>query len=368
MRTNLPQPAEKKLTGMVIDDSGVVRIAMTRLLQEISAIGTIMTAINGQDALDKLKISVPDVVILDIEMPVMNGLEVLPKLLAINPRMIVIVSSTLTLKNAEISLKALQLGAKDYIAKPTTTDGSGVSIFQEELKKKLGALMPRTEPVISPAFKMHDDLVLRKPPVEIIFNKLLGVKAIVIGSSTGGPKVLLEVLKNLGPATKAPIFIVQHMLPTFTTVLADQIQKASGLKTVEVTKDMHVHKSHIYIASGNQHMTVHKEKDGYLLRINQDPPEESCRPSVNPLFRSAAQAYGGSVLGVILTGMGEDGLEGSKVVKEKGGMIVSQNKDSCAVWGMPRAVVNAGVCDYILMPDEIGMLLNKTARGLMGAH
>lgn len=357
----------KKLNGMVVDDSGVVRIAMTRLLQDIPAIGTITTAINGQDALEKIKTVVPDVVILDIEMPIMNGIEVLPKLLAVNPKMIVLVSSTLTAKNAEISIKALQLGAKDYIAKPAVHDGVDINVFQTELKHKIEALIPRATIKTGIDVQMHDELLKSKLAVETLSAKLLGTKAIVIGSSTGGPKILLEVLKNLGPKTKMPIFIVQHMLPTFTTVLADQIQRASGLRTVEVTKDMPIENSHIYLAAGNQHMIINKEKNNYILQVNQDPPEESCRPSVNPLFRSAAEIYSNTLLGIVLTGMGEDGLDGAKVIRSKGGVMIAQDRETCAVWGMPRAIVTAKACDHVLKPEEIGVLLSRMTRNLVGA-
>lgn len=352
----------KKFSGMVIDDSGVVRMAMTKLLQSMDVIGEIVAASNGIDALHKLESYTPDVAILDLEMPLMDGISLLPKLLQANPEMIVIVSSSISLKNAEISLLALQLGAKDYIAKPSSNiDGSTIRLFQQELKEKISAFL--TFQLKKPELVVrHKEVLSKKTQKKSLTLELENKKAVVMGASTGGPQALLHILENAFRYSTGPIFIVQHMLPIFTTVFARHLQRSSGLKTIEVTKELMVENGHIYVAPGNYHMTLARNtQNKVILRINDDAPENFCRPSINPLFRSAAEIYGTQLLGVVLSGAGEDGLDGSRHIKKYGGTIVTQNRESCSVWGIGRAVVGENLSDYSLTPEEISAAIKQVS-------
>jgi two-component system chemotaxis response regulator CheB len=358
---------------MIVDDSAVIRGLTARWLESDSAIKVVASVSGGELALSAVRRNEPDVVVLDIEMPGMDGMTLLPKLLEVDPSLKIIMSSTLTQRNASISIKALAAGAADYVPKPTSraelhqgTDfkrtliskvvalgaarrGSGPS--RPKLRARGGAARPR---VVTAAD--NGAITLRKPG-------LLVPHALAIGSSTGGPKALFKLFESLKNTIRLPIFITQHMPPMFTTILADNIGRESGAPCAEAVDGEEVQKGHIYVAPGDHHMTVAVDGGAKFIRLNQDPPEHYCRPSVNPMFQSLAAAFGGQILGVVLTGMGSDGLEGGRILVEAGGTVIAQDEATSVVWGMPGAVAQDGVCSAVLPLEEIGPAISRIVSG-----
>lgn len=331
---------------LIVDDSLLIRGIIKRILDADPDITVVGTAVNGRQAVDILRRdSSIETVILDIEMPVMDGLTALPQLLAIKKDLVVIVASTLTLRNADISLKCLSLGAQDYIPKPeASSETNRIEEFRDELLRKVKTLSPKkgSSPAIDQFFTPDQDYTLRPLPA-------LAPHALVIGCSTGGPQALAEVFKSLkGYTFSMPIFIAQHMPPSFTKMLAEHISSLSGLTTKEGEDGEIVANNTIYIAPGNFHMTVEVRDGVRVIALNQLPHENFCRPSVNPLLRSVAKSYHGRVLGVMLTGMGSDGLDGAKELVAQGGGIIAQDKATSTVWGMPKAVIMSSLCSEIL--------------------
>jgi two-component system chemotaxis response regulator CheB len=344
---------------IIVDDSAVVRGLISKTLSDDPAIDVVATESNGAQAVNHMAKGKADVIILDIEMPEMDGLTALPALLKVDPEVRIIMASTLTEKNAEVSLKALEAGAADYIPKPSTAHSLGTGTdFQRELLQKvktLGATARQKKPAAAaataraekkPPSAMPDfsgEVKLVKPPVVITRPAILA-----IGSSTGGPAALFEFLKALHGKIEMPIVISQHMPPKFTTILAQHISRMSGMDAKEAEDGDKVEPRHVYLAPGDYHMTVVDDGDGVRIRLNQDAPENFCRPAVDPMLRSVAKVYGKRALVVILTGMGYDGMKGSQVVLEAGGTILAQDEATSVVWGMPGAVAHAGLCTQVL--------------------
>jgi len=340
---------------MVVDDSAIVRGLITRTLKSDPRIEVTASCSNGEMAVAQAARKDLDVIILDIEMPVMDGLAALPKLLEANPQTRIVMASTLTQRNAGISLKALALGATDYIAKPTTDRLNANEEFHRELIQKVIALGLRRKPArqtdASPRPSEKPQLphlrggVMRRPRI------------IVIGSSTGGPQALLTLLGALSPAVNCPIVIAQHMPATFTTVLAQHIGRASGRPSAEAAHGMEIKPGNIYLAPGDYHLQLVREGTACIARLSQTAPENFCRPSVDPLFRSAAQIFGADSCAVMLTGMGSDGCGGAKIMAAAGAPIIAQDEATSVVWGMPGAVAHAGICSAILpLPQIAGHL------------
>ncbi|NIA69496.1 chemotaxis response regulator protein-glutamate methylesterase [Pelagibius litoralis] len=359
---------------MVVDDSAVIRGLLTRSLEADHSIKVIASVGNGEVALKTLGRHDIEVIILDIEMPVMDGLTALPKLLAAQPGVKVVMASALTRKNAEVSLRALQAGAADYVTKPSSTSElTSADNFQRELTEKVKALAaatrsaPKAKPAVKPVAGTGTgkavarqsgslyggrDIVLRKAPI-------ISPRVIAIGSSTGGPQALLEVLVDMTATVKLPILITQHMPATFTTLLAEHIGRASGVPTREAVDGDQVEAGHIYLAPGNYHMVVEASGASSRIRLNQNPQENFCRPAVDPMLRSMAAVYGAGLLTVILTGMGSDGQKGASVVVEAGGSVIAQDEATSVVWGMPGAVATSGLCSAVLPLKEIGPSVRK---------
>jgi two-component system chemotaxis response regulator CheB len=331
---------------MVVDDSAIVRGLITRTLKTEPRIEVTASCSNGEMAVTQAARKALDVIILDIEMPVMDGLTALPKLLEVNPHARIIMASTLTQRNAGISLKALALGATDYIAKPTTDRLNASQEFHRELIQKVFALGQSKKPAqladASPRPAERPQLpqlrggVMRRPRI------------IAIGSSTGGPQALLALLGALPPEVNCPIVIAQHMPATFTTVLAQHIGRASGRPSAEAAHGMEIRPGHIYLAPGDYHFQLVREGTVCVARLSQTAPENFCRPSVDPLFRSVAQVFGAESCAVMLTGMGSDGCGGAKIMAAAGAPIIAQDEATSVVWGMPGAVAHAGICSAIL--------------------
>lgn len=335
---------------MVVDDSAIVRGLITRTLKGDPRIDVVASCSNGEMAVVQAAKRALDVVILDIEMPVMDGLTALPKLQQANPGARIIMASTLTQRNAAVSLRAMALGAADYIAKPTTDRLNANEEFHRDLILKVIALgqskKPKPPPGVSaqPVAKLN--MVARgkvmRPP-----------RIIAIGSSTGGPQALLALLGALSPKVSCPIVIAQHMPATFTTVLAQHIERASGRPTSEAATGMEIKPGHIYLAPGDYHFEVVREGAGFAARLSQTPPQNFCRPSVDPLFRSVAQLFGADSCAIMLTGMGSDGCGGAKAIAAAGSPVIAQDEATSVVWGMPGAVAQAGICSAILPLSKI---------------
>ncbi len=356
---------------MVADDSAVVRGLLTRALEGDPRMKVVASVADGQMAINALARHDVEVVVLDIEMPVMDGLTALPKLIEARPDIKVIVASTLTRRNAEISLRCLSLGAHDYIPKPSSArELNAAENFAHELLRKVAALgaaargdtvqMRRPEEKAPPPATRRE---AKREPISLRTAPVRRPKAIAIGSSTGGPQALFTLTKAIAPGLGVPVFITQHMPPTFTAILAEHIARASGLPATEAVDGEPAKPGHLYVAPGDHHMTVRMTSTGAVIALNQDPPENYCRPSADPMLRSLADAYGADLLCVILTGMGQDGRRGGEKVIEAGGTIIAQDEASSVVWGMPGAVATAGMCTAVAPLDQLGAWVTRALAG-----
>lgn len=362
---------------MVVDDSAVIRGLLTRALEGDPDIRVVTSVGDGQMAVNSLQRNSIDVIVLDIEMPVMDGLTAIPKLLAVAPQVKIIMASTLTLRGADISIRCLSAGAADYIPKPTSTrEIGGAEDFKRELVAKVkalgsaarragsrsrGEIRPLT-PVTLPSSLLKKEVgppTLRPAPTGGLQAK---PDIIAIGSSTGGPQALFEVLAHLKGGVSQPILITQHMPATFTTILAEHITRQCGIDAREAKDGEPIAQNRCYIAPGDFHMLVAQRGGTNILQLTKDPPENFCRPAVDPMMRSILKAYGGrKILACILTGMGQDGLKGCTDVVNAGGTLVAQDEASSVVWGMPGAVAGAGLCSAVLPLKEIGPYIRKFA-------
>lgn len=368
---NSPAAGAPRYRVMVVDDSAVIRGLLTRTLEEDPDIKVSASVSNGQMALNSLARESVDVVVLDIEMPVMDGLTALPKILEASPRTKVIMASTLTRKNADVSLKAMRAGAADYIAKPTTSLGhQSASDFRRELRNKVKALAEAGRQEAPHAARTQHEGKSGKVPSKVApatrpplatLRPLGGMppRVLAIGSSTGGPQALFKVLGDMRGALKnLPVLVTQHMPATFTTLLAEHLARVSGMPCKEGVDKAPVQPGHIHVAPGGYHMeVVRNDRDAPIIRLTQEEPENFCRPSVNPMLRSASDVYGARTLALILTGMGSDGLAGAEKVAASGGTVIAQDKESSVVWGMPGAVTGKGLCSAVLPLMQIAPYL-----------
>jgi len=333
---------------LIVDDSVVVRKVLSDALASIPEIQVAGTASSGSIALAKIPQLNPDVITLDIEMPGLNGIQTLVEIRKLYPKLPVIMFSTLTERGAAITLEALSLGASDYMTKPSNSDSlvSAMEQVHRELSAKVLSLARRSPsavakaPAIVPAAK-------RRPAAQA------PIRVLAIGTSTGGPNALAAVIPRLPESFPVPVVVVQHMPPLFTRLLADRLNSQSRLTVKEAEPGGKLEPGKVWIARGDYHMTVARKGVEVLLSLNQEPPENSCRPAVDALFRSVAEIYGASALGVVLTGMGSDGARGANFVHEAGGEILVQDEASSVVWGMPGAVVSAGAADKICPLEQI---------------
>jgi two-component system chemotaxis response regulator CheB len=376
------------LRVMLADDSAVVRGLITRMLSREKGIAVVASVSDGAQAVRQLQRDPNiDVVVLDVEMPVMDGLTALKQLLAISPTIQVIMASTLTQRNAEISLQAIAAGAADYIPKPSSERLGGSDAFRRELVAKVHTLGRRRRqlrssspaslsapapgrtdataasrrapfpPPAGGAKTVHPAPILRAPGC-------IRPEVIAIGSSTGGPQALTAVLRCLRrDAIAQPILITQHMPPTFTAILAEHLGRLSGWPCAEARDGERLLPRHIYVAPGDHHLLVHGPRDAATLRLTQDAPENFCRPAVDPMLRSLADVFGGRVLAVILTGMGSDGCAGARRLVAAGGTVFAQDEATSIVWGMPGAVVGAGLCAALLPLPAVAPAIIKFAGG-----
>lgn len=359
----------KRIKVLVVDDSVVVRRLVSDALAEDPTIEVVGTASNGKIALSKLTTLDPDLVTLDIEMPVMDGLETLREIRKLKPRLPVVMFSTLTEAGASATLDALTLGASDYVTKPANVGSVTLAMeaVRTELVPKVKALCGRAVGLVRPgrpvSFTPNVPVAGTMPVARIstptaapIFpapSPKRRVEVVVIGSSTGGPNALAALWPHLPADLPVPVLIVQHMPPMFTRLLAERLSRSGPMPVHEATDGENLVRGHAYIAPGDHHMVIEATAAGGRIRVNQLPPVNSCRPSVDPLFESATRAHRNGVLGVMLTGMGNDGLDGSRSIRESGGQMVVQDEATSIVWGMPGHVAEAGLADTVLPLPKI---------------
>lgn len=349
----------KKIRVLVVDDSVVVRRLIASGLARDPGIEVCGTAANGALALKLLPQCSPDLVTLDVEMPEMDGLATVKEIRKAYPRLPVIMFSAVTERGAASTLEALRLGASDYVTKPSNRGSLGVAAIEADLLPKVRALcrVPDQAKTQNAAFAPNGRSALasraasrpQPQPVEIL----------AIGSSTGGPNALADIVPHLPRDLRVPIVIVQHMPPLFTKMLAERLQSAGPFKAVEAANGMKLQPRTIYVAPGGFHMTLRRRGTSIEVALNQDPPENSCRPAVDVLFRSVAEVYGASTLAVVLTGMGSDGLRGCENIHRAGGQILTQDEATSVVWGMPGVVAKAGLSDRTLPLDQIAMEIRR---------
>ena len=340
---------------MIIDDSVVARKSIAEAIAATADIEVAASAANGRIALAKLPRVRPDLVLLDVEMPEMDGLQTLAAIRATYPQLPVIMFSALTGRGAKITLDALALGANDYATKPSAKGGSMGDQLAAELFPKIRALCKgKGAPLTLDIPERAPDRPRRVREVP---------KVVVVGSSTGGPNALVEVIARLPQSFQTPILIVQHMPAIFTRLLAERLDQQTHLTVREAADGDRIEPEHVYVAPGDHHLTVVRENDGVCARLNQEPPENSCRPAVDVLFRSAARTYGSRTLALVLTGMGRDGLAGCQRLYAAGATILCQDEASSVVWGMPGYVAKANLADNVVPLTSIGEHINaRTAQ------
>lgn len=363
---------DNRVHVMVVDDSAVIRGLLTRTLEADPMIRVVASVGNGQTALNTLQRMDVEVAILDVEMPVMDGMTALPKLIAARPGLQVIMASTLTHKNAAISLKALERGAADYVTKPGSTGGlMSATDFQRELtgKVKTLGLAARKSGARSGGAAVKRLGVasalpaMRKPegpkPIRLREGPINSPQILAIGSSTGGPQALFSVMARMVDAIKVPVLITQHMPATFTTILAEHLAQTSGMPAAEGRDGEAIVGGRIYVAPGDFHMKVVAEGADKVIRLTKEPPENFCRPAVDPMLRSIAAVYGRNALALILTGMGQDGMRGAQSLTAAGGAVIAQDEATSVVWGMPGAVATAGLCSAVLPLQDIAPFIRR---------
>ncbi len=340
-----------KIRVLIVDDSVVIRRMLSHELEKDPGLEIVGTAATGKIALAKIPQVNPDIVTMDIEMPEMDGLEAVTEVRKIYATLPIIMFSTLSQRAAKETLEALSRGANDYVTKPANVGSATLAMQQvrEELIPKIKALCPGlgtpvvpSRPASSLVSPLPQTITAKGPSPDQV------VDIVAIGVSTGGPNALMDIFESLPTNLPVPIVIVQHMPPIFTQCLADRLTVKSGITVQEGSPGTPLLPGNAWIAPGGYHMMVIRKGTRVELAINQDPQENSCRPSVNVLFRSVAQVFGPRTLAVILTGMGEDGLRGCEVLKECGSSIIAQDEASSVVWGMPGAVAKAGLADTVL--------------------
>jgi two-component system, chemotaxis family, protein-glutamate methylesterase/glutaminase len=336
---------------LVVDDSAVVRGVLGRMVDAQDDMRVTTTARNGSDALDALRLQEIDVVLLDIEMPVMDGLTALPLICKRYPNVRVLITSCLTRESASITMRALALGAVDYVYKPSARDGGvfGVETAAASIVSKIRAVAAKSSatdrtPARSREVAPPQSPTFVAPPVDF------EPRVLALAASTGGPNALATVIAGLSRDFPLPVLVTQHMPPIFTTMFAQRLARESSLPCAEAVEGEDLLPGRVYVAPGDRHLMVigNAVTRGPTLHVSSDPPEHHCRPAADPMFRTAAQAFPGGVLAIVLTGMGDDGRLGCESVVASGGRVVVQDEATSVVWGMPGSVVASGIpCSII---------------------
>jgi len=369
---------DRPIRVMVVDDAIVVRRLLTRLISAERDMMVAACACTGREAVQQVEDCDPDVVVLDVDMPELDGISALPLLLKKKRDLVVIMASTLTRRSAEVSLRALSLGAADYVPKPEAAPDTSTSLaFHRELIDKIrnlghrGRLLAR-QGTLGAVSHQPPPVPRRRtslPQTETAPFSLRPFAAtlprvLLIGSSTGGPQALSTLIGQIGSTIeRAPILITQHMPATFTTVLAEHLTRVSGRRVREAEHDDPVVAGGVYVAPGGRHMRVVRGRNGPAIALGDDPPFNFCKPSVDPLLSSAAQVWGSASLALVLTGMGCDGTRGAADIAAAGGSVIAQDEATSVVWGMPRSVAHAGLCSAVLPLCQIAEKVNRLFSG-----
>jgi len=347
---------------LLADDSITVQKLLTATLSIQTDLQIVGAAKNGREVLDLIPTTRPDLILLDIKMPVMDGIDALRHIRQSGLKTPIIMFSSLTVCGAEATLDALALGANDYIAKPTAAGH-----VQQAIDYITDQVVPRVKYWGRSREAARPDAVTNSvappnasPPAG---SKNPGaVDVVAIGSSTGGPNALAEIIPKLPASLSVPILISQHMPAVFTRLLAERLQRKSALRVREAEDGAVLRAGDVWIAPGDFHMTIQRKGTDRVISLNQQPPENSCRPSVDVMMRSVADVFGHRALALILTGMGKDGASGCTAVKKRGGFVIAQDRTSCVVWGMPRAVEEAGMADRIVSLSNIHVNIANCVR------
>lgn len=331
---------------LVVDDSALMRKVLRNAMSDCHGVRVMGVARNGEDALTAIATHKPDLITLDVEMPVMNGLDALKK---IKERYTIPVIMLSSVTNKEITFKALELGAEDFIEKPTDIGKNG-DAFKEALHKQI-TMYFSDEPALT---------ALSETPAvtQRLTQRKATLRAIVIGASTGGPKALASLIPSVSSALNVPVFIVQHMPENFTASFAHRLNSLASVPVKEAQDGQRIIPGTVYLAPGGKHLVI----DNHKMRLTTQPKRQSVRPSVDYLFETAADVYGKDTLGIILTGMGKDGVEGAKAIKAQDGYIVTQDKQTSTVYGMPRAAVTRGLSDQSASLEGIANILYEMTR------
>ena len=369
----------RRIRVMIVDDAVVVRGLFSRWIEVESDMEVVASLRSGRDAVDQVERIAPDVVVLDVNMPELDGIAALPLLLEKKRDLIVIMASTLTRRNAEISLRALSLGATDYIPKPTSSrEVAGSVSFRRDLIEKIrhlgarakrfysapvrnAAILPaKSSPPLQPRLPGHHD----HGPIPLRAMPPFAPRVLVIGASTGGPQALNAILGHIGSVIEhAPVLITQHMPPTFTAILAEHLARVAKCPVHEGKDGEAIQSGAVYLAPGGKHMSVARREGAAVIVIDDGPLVNFCKPAVDPLFSSAATVWGAKVMALVLTGMGSDGLAGAKEIVAAGGAVMAQDEASSVVWGMPGQVAMAGLCSAVLPVNEIAPRLARLFAG-----
>jgi two-component system chemotaxis response regulator CheB len=342
----------KKIRVAVVDDSAFMRKIVSDCINANSDMEVVAKFRNGKDLIEQVDKVKPDIITLDIEMPVLNGVETLKALKELGIMHPVIMLSSLTTQNSVHTLECLELGAVDFVEKPS----GRLLLINNEFKD---ALIEKIE-VIEKNKNNKNTPIIKKRNNPVFKNKTGEIKAVIIGASTGGPKALQAVLTKLQGDLGVPILVVQHMPKGFTKAFADRLNGICKLRSVEAEDDMEIEKNNIYIAPGGYHMTI---GEGNKIKNNQEPAIWGVRPAVDKLFESAVKVYGGNLLSVILTGMGRDGAAGTILVKDAGGITIAEDESTCTIYGMPKAAYETGKVDIVLQLQDIADKINSIVKG-----
>ena len=372
-------PANDVIRVMIVDDAIVVRGLLVRWIEAEAGLQVVASLRSGREAIEQVDRANPDVVILDVDMPDIDGITALPRLFEKRRDLVVIMSSTLTRRNAEVSLRALSLGAADYVPKPESTrEITNSTAFRRDLIEKIRALGARRKQRLSGArplpwavpaaadrapveslrggapTRQGDDVTYKLRPFAPVLPRVL-----LIGASTGGPQTLGAIVGGIGGVIdQVPVLITQHMPPTFTTILAEILERAAGRPAQEAIEGEAFHPGRIYIAPGGRHLRAVRRNGVPAAALDDGPPINFCKPAVDPMFSSAAAAWGSANLALVLTGMGSDGMRGAGDVVAAGGSVIAQDEETSVVWGMPGSVTKAGLCSAVLALDQIAAKLN----------
>lgn len=333
---------ERRIRVLVVDDSAVIRKLVTDALAADPQIEVVGTAQNGRVAIERVLQLTPDAVTMDIEMPVMNGIDAVRTIRRTHPRLPIVMFSTLTERGASATLDALSAGASDYVTKPSNVAGFAQSLtnVREQLIPKLKALTGVGVP--------RAGTRLPSQPAPPKGSRAGAIQAIVLGCSTGGPDALSKVLPGLPASLGVPVLIVQHMPPVFTRLLAQRLDQTCPLRVSEAVEGDEVVAGRVLIAPGGSHLELRRRGTGVVAALTDAPPENFCRPAVDVLFRSAVGVYNDRLLSVVLTGMGRDGEKGARLIRNAGGEVIAQDEATSVVWGMPGAVVTSGLADKVV--------------------